>query len=109
MNSQPGGQLIDVEYTEASGGSTPVGGRPDFQKEVQDSGQAEADETVAGSSKRNTSKFYQLKSGHCLTGKYQQPTCRKELWQCHRACGTTITCGGLLASWRAERFMRTVS
>jgi hypothetical protein len=28
------------------------------------------DKTVAGSSKRHASRFYQLKTGHCLTGQY---------------------------------------
>jgi hypothetical protein len=39
------------------------------------------DKTVAGSSERFASRFYQLKTGHCLTGQYlgwtrNQPTCQ---------------------------------
>jgi len=45
------------------------------------------DGTVAGSSKRLVSRFYQLKTGHCFTGQYvpepdKEPThsCRTQTW-----------------------------
>jgi len=44
--------------------------------------------TVAGSSKRLTSRFYQLNTGHCLTGQYLQWTKNRSTAQCWwRKCG----------------------
>jgi len=37
---------------------------------------------VAGSSKRLASRFYQLKTGHCLTGEYLSWTTRRDTPQC---------------------------
>jgi hypothetical protein len=47
--------------------SPPVGAEPDHQSEVQDAGPAETGWSGC-SSKRHASRFYQLKTGHCLTG-----------------------------------------
>jgi len=47
-----------------------MGWRPGLQEEVQDAEHAEAGRHGCNSSKRLTSRFYQLKTGHCLTGRY---------------------------------------
>jgi len=55
---------------EEVGGGPAVGWRPDLQEEVQNAEKPEAGGTVAGSTKRLASRFYQLKTGHCRTGQY---------------------------------------
>ena len=40
------------------------------------------DGTVAGSTKRLTSQFYQLKTGHCLTGQYLNWTRNRPTPEC---------------------------
>jgi len=40
------------------------------------------DSTVAGSTKRLASRFYQLKTGHCLTGQYLNRTKNRPTPQC---------------------------
>jgi hypothetical protein len=63
-------------------GSPPVGRQPDQQGEIQDAGQAKPDGVVAGSSKRHASRFYQLKTGHCLTGQHLHRTKSRPTPQC---------------------------
>jgi len=47
-----------------------VGWSSDLKDEVPHAKEPETDSTVAGSSKRFASRFYQIKTGHCLTGQY---------------------------------------
>jgi hypothetical protein len=49
------------------------------------------DGTVAGSSKRHASRFYQLKTGHCLTGQYLNWTKSRPTAQCWWCPCTTQT------------------
>ena len=44
--------------------------------------QQRPDQTVAGSTKRHASRFYQLKTGHCLTGQYLKWTKNRDTAQC---------------------------
>jgi len=45
--------------------------RPDLQEKVQNAEKSQRPEgTVAGSSKRLASRVYQVKAGHCLSGRY---------------------------------------
>jgi len=62
------------------------------------------DGTVAGSSKRLASRFYQLKTGHCLTGQYLHRTKSRPTPQCWWCTSVTQTRDHLFkegADWRA--------
>ena len=47
-----------------------MGWRPDSKTKYWMPKSQRPDDTVAGSSKRLASWFYQLKTGHCLSGQY---------------------------------------
>jgi hypothetical protein len=62
-----------------------MGGRPDLQDEIKDAVSQKPDDAVAGSTKRLASRFYQIKTGHCLSGQYlhwakNRPT--PQCWWC---------------------------
>jgi len=66
-------------------------------------GRQKPDGTVAGSSKRLASRFYQLNTGHCLTGLYLQwargrPTAHCWWCRCH-----TQTRDRLFKVWKAQQ------
>jgi ribonuclease HI len=61
------------------------------------------DGVVAGSSKRHASKFYQLKTGHCLTGQHLHRTKSHPTRQCWWGASEKQTCDHLFkecAEWR---------
>jgi len=64
------------------GGGTAMGGRPDLQEEMRMPKSQRPDGTVAGSTKRLTSRIYQLKTGHCLTGQCLHWTKNRPTAQC---------------------------
>jgi hypothetical protein len=64
------------------------------------------DGVVAGSSKRLASRFYQLKTGHCLTGQYLHRTKSRPTTECWWCESGTQTCDHLFkecAEWRGQQ------
>jgi len=59
-----------------------MGLRPDLQTKYRMPKSQLPDGTVAGSTKRLASRFYQLKTGHCLTGQYLNWTKKRRTPQC---------------------------
>jgi hypothetical protein len=64
------------------------------------------DKTVAGSSKRHASGFYQLKTGHCLTGQYlnwkkKRPTA--QCWWCPYRTQTREYCFKVCPAWKEQQ------
>jgi len=64
------------------------------------------DKTVAGSSKRHASRFYQLKTGHCLAGQYlnwtkSRPTA--QCWWCPCRTQTREHCLKACPVWKAQQ------
>jgi hypothetical protein len=64
------------------------------------------DKTVAGSSKRHASRFYQLKTGRCLTGQYlkwtkSQPTA--QCWWCSYRMQTREHCFKACPAWKEQQ------
>jgi len=55
-----------------------TGGRTSRKKYLQDA----ENSTVSGSTRRLASRFYQVKTGHCLTGQYLQWTRSRPTAQC---------------------------
>ena len=61
--------------------------------------------TVA-QAKKLAARFYQLKTGHCLTGHYLQWTTRRpdaECWWCNYKPHTESICSRTARSWKASR------
>jgi len=82
-----------------------AGGRPSREKDKMQSRQ-KPDGTVAGSSKRLASMFYQLKTGHCLTGKYLRWTknwLTAQCWWCRYRTETREHLFKACLEWEARR------
>ena len=89
------------------GGGTAVDGRPDVQKESRMLRSQRSDGTVAGSTKRLTSRFYQMKMGHCLTGQYlhwakSHPTAPRWWCRCQADEGPPLL--GVLSGRSSRRY-----
>jgi ribonuclease HI len=68
--------------------------------------QQRPDKTVAGSSKRHASRFYQLKTGHCLTGQYLNWTKKRptaQCWWCPYLTQTREHCFKVCPAWREQQ------
>jgi hypothetical protein len=64
------------------------------------------DGTIAGSSKRLASRFYQLKTGHCLTGQYLYRTKSRptpQCWWCASGMQTRDHLFKECAEWRGQQ------
>jgi ribonuclease HI len=64
------------------------------------------DQTVAGSTKRHASRFYQLKTGHCLTAQYlnwtkTRPTA--QCWWCPYRTQTREHCFKACPAWKEQQ------
>jgi len=65
------------------GGIPTVGPEAGFSKaKYEMPGKQKPDGVAAGTTKRNASRFYQLKTGHCLTGRYLSWTKHRPTPQC---------------------------
>ena len=71
-------EITEMNWTEAQQWA---GGRTSKRKYTIPKSQR-PDGTVAGSSKRLVSRFYQLNTGHCLSGQYLQWTKNRPTAQC---------------------------
>jgi len=83
-----------------------VGRRPDLQNKYKMPKSQRPDGTVAGSTKRLASSFYQLKTGHCLTGEYLHWTKSRSTPQCWRCRCPKQTRNHLLkrcSRWKKEQ------
>jgi len=81
-----------------------MGWRPDLQDEVQSA--EKPDGTVAGSTKRLASRFYQLKTGRCLTGQYLQWTMNRptaQCWWCRCPTQTRDHLFKVCPEWKAQQ------
>jgi hypothetical protein len=64
------------------------------------------DKTVAGSSKRHVSWFYQLKTSHCLTGQYLNRTKSRstaQRWRCPCRTQTWENCFKASPGWKEQQ------
>jgi ribonuclease HI len=64
------------------------------------------DQTVAGSTKRHASRFYQLKTGHCLTGQYRNWTKKRptaQCWWCPYRTQTREHCFKVCPAWKEQQ------
>ena len=64
------------------------------------------DQTVAGSSKRHASWFYQLKTGHCLTAQYLNWTKKwptAQCWWCPYRTQTREHCFKVCPAWKEQQ------
>jgi len=92
---------------QAGCGGAPLGWRPDFQVEIEDAGGGQkSDGTAAGRTKRLASRFYQIKTGHCLTGEYlhwakDRPT--PQCWWCRYQNQTREHLFKVCPEWKAQQ------
>jgi len=88
-NGGPGGAPDTVprqpqagDFREEVGGGTPVGWGRTSKKKYRMPNSQKPGGAVANSSKRIASRFYQVKTGHCLTGQYLNWTKNRPTPQC---------------------------
>ena len=83
-----------------------MGCGPDLQKEVQDAEEPEARRHGGWESKRLASRFYQVKTGHCLAGQYLQWTKNRptaQCWWCRCQTQTREHLFKVCPEWKAQQ------
>jgi len=83
-----------------------MGWKPDLQEEIQNAEEPEPDGTVAGSSKRPASRFYQLKTGHYLSGqclRWGKNRPAAQCWWCRYRTQTRDHLFKVCPEWKAQQ------